>query len=70
MATITIWVHDPEKNFTVEMDGEFMIYDDDEVGQHSMELLSYTVTNKEELADEDLSFLDFSYVDSNYQTYD
>lgn len=65
-----IWVHDPEKNFTVEMDGEFMIYDDDEVGQHSMELLSYTVTNKEELADEDLSFLDFAYVDSNYQTYD
>lgn len=70
METTRIWVHDPESNFTVEMDGEFMIYDDDQVGQHSMELLSYTVTNKEELTDEDLSFLDFDYVDSNYQTYD
>lgn len=70
MATIRIWVHDPQGNFTVQMDAEFDVMDDDEVGQHSMELLSYTVTNKEELADEDLSFIDFDYVDSNYQTYD
>lgn len=70
MATLRIWVHDPEGNFTVEMLGEFTIHDDDEVGHHSMELLSYEVTNKEDLTGEDLSFLDFDYVDTNYQTYD
>lgn len=70
METTRIWVHDPEKNFTVEMDAEFEVHEDDQVGQYSMELISYTVTNKRELADEDLSFLDFDYVDSNYQTYD
>lgn len=70
MATIRIWVHDPQDNFTVQMDAEFDVMDDDEVGQHSLELISYEVTNKEELKDEDLSFLDFEYVDLNYEIYD
>lgn len=70
MATIRIWVHDPKGNFTVQMDAEFDVMDDDEVGQHSLELISYEVTNKEELKDEDLSFLDFEYVDLNYEIYD
>lgn len=70
MATIRIWVHDPQGNFTVQMDAEFDVMDDDEVGQHSLELISYEVTNKEELQDEDLSFLDFEYVDLNYEIYD
>lgn len=70
MATIRIWVSDPQDNFTVQMDAEFNVLDDDEVGQHSLELISYQVTNKEELKDEDLSFLNFEYVDLNYDLYD
>jgi uncharacterized protein (UPF0212 family) len=65
--TANIFVHDPDKNFTVDMQAEFIIHDDDQVNHHEAELVSYTITNMKELRDEDLSFMDIEYVSNNYQ---
>ena len=68
--TIDIYVSDPEGNFTVEMEGEFIVHNDYDSDHHEAELVSYTVTNMKELEEEDLSFLDFDYVNENHQPYD
>lgn len=64
---LNIFVHDPEGNFTVEMEGEFIVYNDYEVNHHEAELVAYTITNTKELEEEDLSFLDIEYVSENYE---
>ena len=67
---INIFVSDPENNFTVEMEGEFIVHNDYDSNHHEAELISYTITNIKELAEEDLSFMSVEYVSENYQTDD
>lgn len=64
---LNIYVSDPENNFTVEMEGEFIVYNDYDSNHHEGELVAYTITNMKELEEEDLSFMNVEYVNDNYE---